>query len=96
MSAKSFANLLVPLGWAVLVGGWALAIAAFFVIGSQTCTTVTVPLAGNIKACQDTTAQSVILLAVVGFAATVGSLFIWALRHVLSVLAEIETNTKSK
>jgi hypothetical protein len=79
---------------AVFVGGWALAVVAFFVIGTETCSTVQVPLAGDIEACQDTTATAVILLTVIGFGATVGSLFLLGLRNMLLTLAEIEKNTR--
>lgn len=95
MNVRSFADLLVPLAWAVLVGGWVLGIVAFFVIGTETCADVEVPLAGFIEVCQDTTAASVILLTVIGFVATVGSLFLWGLRHLLMVLGEIEEHTRS-
>lgn len=94
MNSRTFADWLGPLAWLVLVGGWVLAVIAFFAIGTETCTTVEVPLAGLIEACTDTTAQSVILLVVIGFGATIGSLFLWALRHLLAVLSEIETNTR--
>src|SRR5712692_9193643 len=96
MDTRSFADWLSPLAWLVLVGGWVLAVVAFLVIGTETCTTVAIPLAGPLKACTDTTAQSVILLVVIGFGETIGSLFLWALRHLLAVLAEIETNTKRR
>jgi len=96
MDSRTFADWLSPLAWLVLVGGWVLAIIAFFAIGTETCTTVEVPLAGLIEACTDTTAQSVILLVVIGFGATVGSLFLWALRYLMTVLGEIETNTKRR
>ena len=95
MNARSFADLLVPLAWAVLVGGWALAIVAFFAIGTESCTEVQVPLAGLIKACQDTTAGAVIMLTVIGFVSTVGSLFLWGLRHLLAAMNEIVDNTRS-
>jgi hypothetical protein len=96
MNARSFADLLVPLAWAVLIGGWALAVAAFVAIGTESCTKVAVPVAGTIEACQDTTAGAVIMLTVIGFVATVGSLFLWGLRHLLTVLVEIEENTRSR
>ncbi len=96
MNVRSFADLLVPLAWSVLIGGWVLAIVAFFVIGTEICTTVSVPLAGPIEACTDTTAQSVMLLVITGFVATIGSLFLWVLRHLLIVLSEIEENTRSR
>jgi hypothetical protein len=94
MSARSFSSLLVPLAWAVLIGGWVLAIAAFLAIGTESCTQVAVPVAGSIEACQDTTAGAVIMLTVIGFVATVGSLFLWGLRHLLNVLADIEEHTR--
>src|SRR2546425_813530 len=96
MDSRSFADRLNALAWLVLIGGWGLAVIAFLVIGTETCTTVAIPLAGPIEACSDTTAQSVILLVVIGFGATIGSLFLWALRHLLAVLGEIETNTKQR
>lgn len=96
MNARAFADLLWPVGWAVLIGGWVLAVLAFFVVGTETCSEVTVPVVGVIKACQDTTSEAVILLTVIGFGATIGSLFLWALRHVLGVLNEINENTRSR
>ena len=96
MDARAFGNLLGLLALSVLVGGWVLAVVAFLVVGTETCSEVTVPLVGVVKACQDTTAEAVILLTVVGFGATVGSLFLWALRHVLVVLNQIEENTSSQ
>ncbi len=96
MSARSFAGLLVPLGWLVLVAGWIVAVGAFLIIGTANCATVQVPLAGGVKVCQDTTPQAVILLAVVGFSGTIGSLFFWSLRYLLLVLADIESNTRPR
>ena len=94
MSARDYARWLGPLSAAVFVGGWVLAVVAFLVIGSETCTTVGVPLAGPIEACTDTAATSVVLLVVIGFAATVGSLFLFALRFLLLTLADIADNTR--
>ncbi len=96
MDARSFAQWLNPLAWLVLVGGWGLAVIAFLAIGTETCTTVVVPLAGLIEACTDTTASAVVLLVVTGFGATIGSLFLFALRRLLTVLAEIEKNTRAR
>ncbi len=96
MNAQTFADWLGPLAWLVLVGGWVLAIIAFAVIGSETCSTVEVALVGPIEACTDTTPSAVILLTVMGFGATVGSLFLFALRHLLVVLNEIESNTRPR
>jgi hypothetical protein len=90
----AFARLLRPIAVIVFVLGWALALAAFFIIGTESCATVAIPIAGNVEACDDTTADSVILLTVIGFAATVGSIFLWALSHLLYVLAGIESNTR--
>ena len=95
MDARAFVNLLGPLAILVLMGGWVLAVIAFLVVGTETCSEVAVPVVGVVKACQDTTAEAVILLTVVGFGATVGSLFLWALRHVLMVLSQIEENTSA-
>lgn len=94
MTAREYARWLAPLSLAVFVGGWVLAVVAYLAIGTETCTTVAVPLAGPIEACTDTTATSVVLLVVIGFAATVGSLFLFALRFLLLTLAEIEDNTR--
>lgn len=96
MNARAFGNMLGPLAVLVLVGGWVLAVVAFLVVGTETCSEVTVPVVGVVKACQDTTADAVILLTVVGFGATVGSLFLWALRHLLLVLSQIEENTAAR
>ena len=96
MDARNFVNLLGTLSLVVSVGGWVLAVLAFLVVGTETCSEVTVPVVGIVKACQDTTAEAVILLTVVGFGATVGSLFLWALRHVLVVLNQIEENTSPR
>ena len=95
MNARSFADLLSLLALVVLIGGWVLAIVAFFVVGTETCSTVEVPIAGVVEACQDTTPSAVIRLTVIGFGATVGSLFIWALRYILVALNQIEENTRS-
>ena len=96
MSARDYARWLGPLSVIVFVGGWVLAVVAFLAIGSETCTTVAVPLAGPIEACTDTAATSVVLLVVIGFAATVGSLFLFALRFLLLTLADIEDNTRRR
>ena len=95
MTARDFARWLAPLAVIVLVGGWVLAVVAYLAIGTETCTTVAVPLAGSIQACTDTTTTSVVLVVVIGFAATVGSLFLFALRFLLISLADIEANTRS-
>ena len=87
-------RLLVPLAWAVFIAGWAIAVIAFLVIGTENCASVEVPLAGGVEVCQDTTAQAVILFAVVGFMGTLAALFLWALRYVLVLLERIESNTR--
>ncbi len=94
MTTRDYARWLAPLSLVVLVGGWILAIVAFVAIGTETCTTVAVPLAGEVEACTDTSATSVVLLVVIGFAATVGSLFLFALRFLLLTLADIADNTR--
>ena len=94
MNANGFARLLFPLAIAVFLGGWVLAVAAFFVIGTETCTDVRLGIAGNVQVCQDTSSSAVILLTVIGFAASVGSLFLLALRYMLLTLAGIEENTR--
>jgi hypothetical protein len=94
MDGRAFVNLLGPLAVAVLAGGWALAVEAFFVVGTETCTQVSLPVAGSVEACQDTTPNAVILLTVIGFGATIGALFFWALRHLMGLLADIADNTR--
>ena len=94
MTARDYARWLTPLGFVVLVGGWILAVVAFVAIGTETCTTVAVPLAGEVEACTDTSATSVVLLVVIGFAATVGSMFLLGLRFMLQALYKIEENTR--
>ena len=94
MTAASYTSLLKLLAALVFAGGWALAIVAFFVIGTQSCANVQVPLAGTLQACQDTTANAVIMLTVIGFSATVGSLFLLAMHYLLLTLADIESNTR--
>ena len=94
MNAASYTRLLVPLAALVFVGGWVLAAVTFFVIGTETCADVQVPLAGQIQVCQDTTSNAVVLLTVIGFAATVGSMFLLGLHFMLSTLNDIESNTR--
>jgi hypothetical protein len=94
MTTRDYARWLAPLSLVVLVGGWILAIVAFVAIGTETCTTVAVPLAGEVEACTDTSATSVVLLVVIGFAATVGSMFLLGLRFMLQALSKIEENTR--
>lgn len=96
VNARTFANWLVPIGWLVLIGGWIIAVAAFLAIGTETCTTVAVPLAGEVEACTDTTSNSVILFTVIGFAATLGSVFLFALRYVLLAVENIAENTRPR
>ncbi len=95
MTRRTFIDWLGPVAGLVFAGGWILAIVAFLVIGTQNCATVQIPVAGQIKVCQNTTSQAVILLAVVGFGATLGSLLLWSLRYLLETLSEIEANTRS-
>lgn len=94
MSARDYARWLGPIAVLVFVVGWVLAVVAYIAIGTETCTTVAVPLAGEIEACTDTTTTSVVLAIVIGFAATLGSLFLFALRFLLLALAQIEDNTR--
>jgi hypothetical protein len=95
MDAQRFAAMLTPIAATVFVGGWILAVISFFIIGTETCAEVEIPLAGPVEVCQDTTAEAVILLTVIGFTATVGSLFLVALRFMLLTLAEIAENTRT-
>lgn len=94
MTTEQFARLLGPAAVAVFIVGWVLAVASFFVIGTETCAETSVPLAGDLTVCQDTTSSAVILVTAIGFAATVGSMFLLALRYVIVVLRDIEANTR--
>ena len=94
MTSDSYTRLLVPLAAFVFIGGWVLAVVAYLVIGTETCANVQVPLAGTLEVCQDTTSNAVILLTVIGFSATVGSMFLLGLHFMLRTLAEIESNTR--
>jgi hypothetical protein len=88
-----FPELLGPLAALVFVGGWVLAVAAFFIIGTETCADVKVPLAGSLEVCQDTTASTVLVVAVIGFLATIGAVVLYGMR--LLLLAVIEQNNRS-
>jgi hypothetical protein len=93
MTAAGYTRLLLPLAALVFAGGWVLAAVAFFVIGTQSCANVQVPLAGTLQVCQETP-NAVIMLTVIGFAATVGSLFLVGLHFLLLTLEGIESNTR--
>lgn len=95
MNTSDFTRWLGPIAGIVFVGGWVLAVVAYIAVGDQTCTTTTIPLAGPIETCTDTTAVSVILVMVVGFASTLGSLLLLGLRFVLASLDAIDENTRS-
>ena len=94
MSSSSFVQWLAPIAAVVFVGGWVLAIVAYIAVGDQTCTTTNIPLAGPIETCTDTTAVSVILVMIVGFASTLGSLMLLGLRFMLGTLDSIDENTR--
>jgi hypothetical protein len=94
LDAPTFARLLGPLAALVLAGGWVLAIAAFFLVGTETCVTTQVPLVGGIETCQDTTSTAVVMVAAIGFAATAGAVVLWALRYVITALSAIDDNTR--
>ena len=70
-----------------------LAVIAFLVIGTETCARTQVPLAGSLEVCQDTTASTVLVLAVIGFLATIGSLVLLGMRYLLLAVAD-ENNTR--
>ncbi|SRR6266581_149615 len=95
MTVRDFQRWLIPLSLLVFVGGWMLAIVAYFAIGSENCTNVNLGIAGQVNACTDTGPTQIILASVIGFGATLGSLFLFGLRYLLGVLVEIETNTRS-
>ena len=94
MNTSSFVQWLGPIAAVVFVGGWVLAIVAYIAVGDQTCTTTNIPLAGPIETCTDTTAVSVILVMIVGFASTLGSLMLLGLRFMLGTLDSIDENTR--
>ena len=85
---RAFARLLTPLSVVVFVGGWLLALIAFLVIGTQQCADVHAGLAGTLQVCQDTTSNAVIMLTVIGFAATVGAVFLLSMRFLILALLE--------
>src|SRR3990170_539365 len=77
ITVLTFAGWLTWLGWLVLIGGWAAAVAVFFIVGDQTCATVQAPLGAKIDVCQGSAAVASILLVLVGFGGTVSALFLW-------------------
>jgi hypothetical protein len=94
MNTRIFVQWLGPIAAAIFILGWILAVGAFIVVGDETCTTTIIPLVGEIETCTDTTAVSVILLMIVGFGATLGSLLLLGLRFALATLDSIEENTR--
>jgi hypothetical protein len=94
MNTRNFAQWLGPIAAVVFVGGWALAIAAYIAVGTETCSTTQVPVVGPLETCTDTTAVSVMLVLVVGFAATLGSLMLLGLRFIVGTLDSIEENAR--
>ena len=94
MTSRQFIDWLGPIAAIVFIGGWILAVAAYIAVGDETCTTTNLGIAGQVVTCTDTTAVSVILVMVVGFGATLGSLFLFGLRYLLASLQAIEENTR--
>jgi hypothetical protein len=88
------ARVLRPLAAAVFLAGWAMAIASFFIIGTETCVTTNVPIVGGIETCQDTTSTAVVVVAAIGFGSTAASLVIWSISFVLIALEDIAANTR--
>jgi hypothetical protein len=88
------ARLLRPLASIVFVGGWAMAAASFFIIGTETCVTTQIPIVGGVETCQDTTGTSAVLVAAIGFGATGCAVVLWSISHVLTVLNDIAANTR--
>lgn len=84
MTPRRVARLLRPIAAVVFFGGWAFAIAAFFIVGTETCAETQVPLVGAVQTCTDTTLTVLVIVATIGFAATVGSLVLWALSYAVS------------
>jgi hypothetical protein len=76
-----------PIALFVLVGGWAFAAASYFIIGTETCATTAVPLVGAVRTCADTTSTTYVVVAGIGFTATVGALILWTLGHLFEVIA---------
>ena len=96
MNARSFADLLSLLALVVLIGGWVLAIVLSSSSAQRRVQRWKCQSPASSRPRQDTTPSAVILLTVIGFGATVGSLFIWALRYILVALNQIEENTRSE
>lgn len=94
MDNASFTRLLGPLSVAVFVGGWILAIASYFIVGTETCATVPVPLVGELEACQDTSATAILLVIIVGFVATVSATLLFAMHLILTAVNESKTGPK--
>ena len=94
VTPESAARLLRPTAFVVFAGGWVLAIASFFLIGTETCVTTQIPIVGGVETCQDTTATSVVLVAAVGLGATACAVVLWSISHVLAVLNDIAGNTR--
>ena len=88
--------LLGPLAAVVFIGGWALAVVAYFAVGSETCTEVNLGIAGQVNACTDTGPTQVILASVIGFGATISAVFLWGLRYLLESLETIGENTRRR
>lgn len=78
----------------VFVGGWALAVVAYIAVGNETCSTTVIPIAGPVQTCTDTTAVSVMLVLIVGFASTLGSVMLLGLRFIVGTLDAIEKNAR--
>ncbi len=94
MSGTKFIQALGPIAGLVFIVGWTLAVVAYFAVGNETCTDTNLGIAGKVTTCTDTKAVSIIVFMMVGFGATLGALFLWALRFVLASLDSIAENTR--
>jgi hypothetical protein len=94
MTIRDYIRWLGPLAGIIFVLGWILAVLAYIAVGDETCTTTNLGIAGQVVTCTDTTAVSVILVMVIGFGATLGSLFLLGLRYILATLDSIDENTR--
>jgi hypothetical protein len=96
MTASNFMRWLGPLALVVFIGGWVLAIVAYFAVGTETCSDVNLGIVGQVRACTDTGPTQVVLASVIGFGATISAIFLWGLRYLLTVLEAIEANTRRR
>lgn len=86
MDTDSLARLLRPVSVLLFVGGWAFAIASYFIVGTETCASSQVPLVGAIETCADTTSTTYVIVAAIGFSATIGALILWTMSALIEAV----------